>query len=418
VVSSCGIPNGGAARLRGTCRELYGGRGHERACGALSETLRRRGVGGSRRWPWRRHPTGCPEGYSRAEWVARSADVDARTDRQQPLAIQVLGELVELSPAELAAALAYVRQLRVSPMIAHSHPAPVGPPTRLREEAHLPDNVKTASLDRVGSRAHRFLERCVPGASPPDRADVLVRALGPLEVVVSGTPVRSWGGSRVRTLFEYLLLHRRPVHREVLMELLWPGYPHRSARNNLNVSMYGLRRALDQDGGREYVVHRDAHYALNLDLAWSFDYARFVHAAEESQLALARGQPDTALVQAQLAVDEYRGVLFEDDPNANWCEPERAALADMFAQTLELQGDLYLGHGDTAAAQRAAQRLVDEDSCRESAHRLLMACHARRGQRDQIVRQYRRCVTILQDELDITPSTETVRLFRQLTGRR
>jgi DNA-binding SARP family transcriptional activator len=261
------------------------------------------------------------------------------------------------------------------------------------------DTTLTPPPHPASSQAHWFLEHSLPHPSPPDHADVAVHALGPLEVVVGRTPVRSWGGSRVRTIFEYLLLHGRPVHREVLMELLWRGYPHRSARNNLNVSMYALRRALDVDGGRDYVVHRGGYYALNRDLTWSVDYARFVQAVEKSRLAIADGQPDTALVEAQRAVEEYRGPLFEGDPTADWCATERATLANIFAQTLELLAGLYLDHGDVDAAQRAAQRLLDNDRCRESAHRLLMACHARRNQRDQVVRQYRMCVTELHDEL-------------------
>jgi DNA-binding SARP family transcriptional activator len=228
--------------------------------------------------------------------------------------------------------------------------------------------------------------------------------------------VRSWGGRRVRTVFQYLLLHGGPVHRDALMELMWPEYPPRSARNNLNVSIYGLRRALDLGDGRDCVVHRDGYYALNRDLRWSVDYARFAQAAERSQLAMASGQPNAALLEAQRAVDEYRGHLFDGDPNADWCATERAALAETFAQTLELLAGLHLDRGEVDAAHRAAQRLLEEDSCRESAHRLLMVCHAHRNQRDRIVRQYRTCVRTLHDELDVAPSTETVHLFRQLTG--
>lgn len=379
-------------------------------------------MGAIRHWPWRRHPTGAPlDRCWRPACAIDFAGVDAGADkRQRALAIQLLAEIVELPPTEAAAALEYVRQLRGIHPAVGVHRAGADPLARLHGALPMCDDVTVGPSPRhpAASGAHRFLEGSLPHPASPDQADVVVRALGSLEVKVGLTPVRSWGGSRVRTILQYLLLHPRPVHREVLMELLWPGYPRRSARNNLNVSMYGLRRALDMNGGRDYVVHRDGYYALNRDLAWSVDYVRFAQAAEGSQLAIASGQPDAALVQAQRAVDEYRGCLFEGDPTADWCATERATLADMFTQTLEVLAELYLDRADIDAAQRAAQRLIDEDNCRESAHRLLMACHARRNQRDQVVRQYRSCVTKLHDELDITPSTETVRLFRHLTGLR
>ncbi|MEP7179415.1 MAG: BTAD domain-containing putative transcriptional regulator [Pseudonocardiales bacterium] len=206
------------------------------------------------------------------------------------------------------------------------------------------------------------------------------------------------------------------MHREVLMELLWPGYPSSSARNNLNVSMYGLRRALGVGGGsREYVVHRNGYYALNRDLVWSVDRAKFVQAAETSRHAIASGQLDTAVVEAQHAIDEYRGPLFDGDHTADWWAAEGTALADLFAQTLESLAGLHLDRGEVDAAQGTVQRLLRQDGCRESAHRLLMICYAHRNQRDLVARQYHRCVAELRQELDISPSAETVRLFRDLT---
>jgi DNA-binding SARP family transcriptional activator len=121
-------------------------------------------------------------------------------------------------------------------------------------------------------------------------------------------------------------------------------------------------------------------------------------------------------VLAEHAVDEYGGTLFENDPRADWCDAERTALTELFAQTLECLARLRLDLGDIDAAEKAAQRLLREDRCRESAHRVVMACYARRGRRDLIARQFRRCVSMLETELDVAPSNETVRLYRELTA--
>jgi DNA-binding SARP family transcriptional activator len=378
-------------------------------------------MGGLQRWGWRRHPL-LPSGR-----LGRQRDGRFHTDqveahlveqRQRDVALQVLAEVAELPPATAATALAYVRQLRNSHTAA-VHPTghePVAPPPAYpRAGSH--DGWPPA-LHQLCPPADRLLDPAFGSATPPDQADVVVHALGPLHVEVARTPVRAWGGTRVRTAFEYLLLHRKPVHREVLMELIWPGYPYRSARNNLNVCIYGLRRALDIDGCRDYVVHRDGYYQLNSQLAWSVDYARFVHAAARSQRAAATGQPNLAAIEAQKAIDEYHGHLFDSDPNTDWCATERASLADTYAQTLELLAELHLRRGEIDAAQHTTQRLLDHDGCRESAHRLLMICYATQNQNDKIARQYRRCVTRLHDELDVAPSTETVRLFHRLTGLR
>jgi DNA-binding SARP family transcriptional activator len=259
----------------------------------------------------------------------------------------------------------------------------------------------------------------VPDPAPDgaDRPDVIVRVLGQLDVRAGGAQVTSWGGQRARTLFQYLLMHRRPVHREILMELLWPGHTYSSARNNLNVCVYGLRRALAAAAlpSTQYVVYRDACYSLNRALTWKIDRDRFVEAAERG----CRGEkPGTAGDEAMLehAVSAYGGPLFAGDPAADWFLPERTALHELYLQVLERLARLRAERGDLDGAQRALERLLREDGCRESAHRLLMSCFARRGQRDLVARQYQRCTARLDEELDITPSAETVDLFRELTS--
>jgi DNA-binding SARP family transcriptional activator len=200
------------------------------------------------------------------------------------------------------------------------------------------------------------------------------------------------------------------------MELLWPGYAPAPARNNLNVCMHGLRRALADSARHDYIVYHDECYALNSDLVWSLDCSRFARAANDARRAASVGRLQTALLLAQHAVDEYGGSLFENDPRTDWCDAERTALTELFAQTVECLARLRLELGDIDAAESAAQRLLQEDRCRESAHRLLMACYATRGRRDLIARQFRRCVSVLETDLDVAPSVETVQLYRDLTA--
>jgi DNA-binding SARP family transcriptional activator len=256
-------------------------------------------------------------------------------------------------------------------------------------------------------------------ARQPDEAarpDVVVRVLGRLDVRVAGARVASWGGQRTRTLFQYLLMHRRPVHREVLMELLWPGHTYPSARNNLNVCVYGLRRALGSScPGARYVVYSDACYSLNRALDWDIDRDRFVDTAERGRRSEDHETPAGTVAVLERAVSAYGGPLFDGDPAADWFLPERTALQELFLQVLERLATLLAEQGDVDGAQHALERLLREDDCRESAHRLLMRCFARRGQRDLVARQFQRCAARLDADLDITPSAETVDLFHALT---
>ena len=255
-------------------------------------------------------------------------------------------------------------------------------------------------------------EQPAPGSEPPD---VAVWALGPLRVQTADCVPVCWGGQRARTLFQYLLLHDRPVHREVLMELFWPGLPLSSARGNLNVCVYGVRRALG-GGSPGFVTYRDGCYSLNRRRFWSIDRERFLQAADQTRQECASGRLDHALAAGWRAATEYGGPLFEDDPNADWCTPERERLRELLLRTLECLGEVCLQLADHENAILVLERALREDACRESAHRALMTCFALRGQRDQVVRQFHRCTSYLDRELDVTPSNETVDLFHRLVS--
>ena len=395
-------------------------------------------------WPWGRTAWSAPEPSTAAE------------DDELSAAMRVLHQAESGSPAHVPrGAVEYARRLC---RLGAEH-------RQLADELEATAQLHRDSASRAGSRAASVLQAAVPSPDPapegayqpapdpasepapvphtalvalPDpapappavplvaaaeqatvdgrQADVVVSALGPLEVRVGGVAVESWAGQRTRTLFEYLLVHRRPVHREVLMELLWPGHTYASARNNLNVCLYGLRRALAVSRhDARHIVYRDGCYALNRALIWDVDRDRFVKAAEHGR-RLAAGSPGEAMVAFRGAVAAYAGPLFEGDPAADWFANERTALHELFLQVLEGLAGLLLDAGDVDEAQHALERLLREDGCRESAHRLLMSCFARRGQRDLVARQFQRCRTRLATELDITPSAETFDLFRELTA--
>jgi DNA-binding SARP family transcriptional activator len=252
------------------------------------------------------------------------------------------------------------------------------------------------------------------GRHAGDQPDVSVRMLGSFKVGVEARWVQAWGGQRGRTLLQYLLVRGRPVHREVLMELLWPGHTYASARNNLNVCLYGLRRVVGAAATGHLIVYLDGCYGLNEDLTWEVDRDRFNAAADAMRRHDRAGRSADALAAGARAVSSYGGPMFDGDPVADWFEAERVALHGVYLELLERVAELDLQQGDLAGAEHSLQQLLRSDGCRESAHRLLMHCFASRGQRDLVTRQYQRCVATLRGELDITPSPQTVDLFHQL----
>ena len=72
--------------------------------------------------------------------------------------------------------------------------------------------------------------------------------------------------------------------------------------------------------------------------------------------------------------------------------------------------------GSLQAAVEAYQQLVTLDPYREPAHRELMRCHFRLGDRVAAIKQYQTCVQILRDDLGLSPTSETEELYLQIIG--
>jgi DNA-binding SARP family transcriptional activator len=247
--------------------------------------------------------------------------------------------------------------------------------------------------------------------------DLIVKVLGATEVWVRGRPIEKWASLRGLALFRYLVLHHpTPVHRERLMDLLWPHSSPRAARNNLNVAMHGLRRSLESGGPGPYIIFRDGCYQLAPDLDLWLDVEELTATRDAGHRHLRIGEAEAARISFEQVVDLYRGELFADEAHGDWFLPTRRLLADHFAEALEIVAGHAHGQGDVVACVDTCHHLLAVDPCRESAHRLLMTAYVAQGQYHLAARQYAICVNSLQEELDVAPHPETTELFLSLLG--
>lgn len=250
---------------------------------------------------------------------------------------------------------------------------------------------------------------------PPD---LVVRALGATEVWSRGVPIERWASLRGLAILRYLVLHRSvPVHREVLMDLLWPHSASQAARNNLNVAIYGLRRSLGAGGDGPYITYHDGCYQLAPQLDTWVDVDGFNCARMTGREHLAAGDVDRARSCLVTARDLYRGPLFADDAS-DWYLAERRVLEERYTSVLEDLAEIDLRNGDSANCVDLCHDLLRVDPCRETTHRLLMNAYGELHQYHLVARQYGECVRTLQEQLDVAPDSETTGVFmRHLRNR-
>ena len=248
---------------------------------------------------------------------------------------------------------------------------------------------------------------------------VQVHVLNPFRVFVNDHAVDDWPPGKGRSIFKYLALHRsQPVPRDVLMGVFWPSVGQDAARNNLNVAIYGLRKALARAApGFTFVRFRQGCYAFDSALRLWVDAEAFIDHLHRAQVAEQRGDAAGAVADCQAAQALYGQPLLAEDRYEDWPIAKRQSLQADFVRVLERLCAHHFDAGDFEACASVAQRLLDVDRCDEQAHRTLMRCYSRMGHAHLALRQYHFCVDALARELKLIPSAQTVALFHSIRQR-
>lgn len=253
-----------------------------------------------------------------------------------------------------------------------------------------------------------------PPPTPGAGADLAVCVLGGTDVWVRGRRVERWSSRRGQMVFRYVLWQRRPVRREALMDLLWPHATPQSARNNLNVAIYGLRRTLEVGGPGPYVVHRAGSYQLAPDLTVWCDADAFESHRHRAQIATAEVRDTDAERHLSRAAELYGGPLFADATDGEWYLDPRRTLTEHYVDVLEHRARVRHEAGDFDHCIELCRQVLGVEPCHEAAHRLLMRSYAARGLHHLVARQYTDCVHALRNRLDVPPHPDTTSMFHAL----
>lgn len=249
-----------------------------------------------------------------------------------------------------------------------------------------------------------------------DGAALTVYTLGMFRVYQDEQRIDEWSSLKGQSIFKYLITQReRPVHKEVLMELFWPDADPDSARNNLNVAIYGLRQAFRQkQPDLSYVLFRDDSYLLNPELHIWVDLEEFRRRFIKAKQLEQRGEHALATAEYHVAEALYQGEFLEEDRYEDWLLPLRRQLRDDYLDAVDTLSHYYFDLEDYGACITLCSKILDVDRCREQAHRLYMRCCSRQGQRYLALRQYYRCIEALEDELEAKPSESTAELYEKI----
>jgi DNA-binding SARP family transcriptional activator/tetratricopeptide (TPR) repeat protein len=241
---------------------------------------------------------------------------------------------------------------------------------------------------------HRVERAGATMADSSGAAKVEIRMLGGFEVLLDGSPVPAagWPRPQAATLVKLLALAPgRLLHREQLVDRLWPDLTIAEAAPRLHKVAHYARRALGED--RTAIVLRNETVALLPAAEVVVDVDVFERVAEE---ALTSGTPSAAAAAAA----RYGGTLLPEDLYETWAENRREHLRLRYRELLRLAGRW--------------EDLLVEDPADEDAHVALMTQHVEAGDHRAALRQFERMNAALRRELGVGPGQRALAVRDQI----
>jgi WD40 repeat protein/DNA-binding SARP family transcriptional activator/DNA-binding XRE family transcriptional regulator len=330
----------------------------------------------------------------REDWGADVGSLVRIRRRAAGLTQQELADLAQVS-------LGTVRDLEQGRT---HHPRP-GSMTRL---------ARVLGLDpaRLQTLAHGTPEPARPdGGRRPRLSGLQLNVLGPVEAWRDGARA-GLGEPRQRAVLGMLALNPDfPVHRETLIDALWPDDPPATAAHLLQTYVSRLRRVLDP--GRPprdpqgLLVSAGTSYRLHVT-ADQLDLLAFRQLAADARAAAAAGEPGAACGAYEQALRLWRGEPAADvdalrgHPAAVQLSQTRAAAVLEYAELADQTGrvDRVLGH----LAELTAREPLNEKACAR-----LMLTLAALGQQAAALHAYEQLRLRLDEQLGVQPGPELAR---------
>jgi PAS domain S-box-containing protein len=230
-----------------------------------------------------------------------------------------------------------------------------------------------------------------------------------------GIDIDRWKRRQAVTLFKFLVTHLgRPVHRERILDCLWPDVDEERGWGRLKVTMYYLRTQLRAGGAGEDAIRTvGSAYLLRRDAVW-VDAEQFEKLAGEGRALQHKGRCDEALRCFDEALYLYRGDYLEQDVYADWCAEERERLGEIYLDMLARKAECHAQRNEYAEAVQVCRKGLVQDPCRESLHCSLIHYLIILRKTDSALAQYRQCRAVLEREFGVEPMAETQQMYQQI----
>jgi DNA-binding SARP family transcriptional activator len=192
------------------------------------------------------------------------------------------------------------------------------------------------------------------------------------------------------------------IHREALIEALWPEAELDAGLHRLQVAISALRRLLGPDAGSQpqLLAREGESYRLALPQGSDVDVWRVEAHLRHAAIARSTGQSRSEIDALTAALAAYEGPLLPADGPAEWVVARRAALQAATTDAAARLATLRLDIGEHQAAVEAARTGLSMDKFRDELWKLLIEAAERSGHHAE-AGQARRAYAAVLEELGV-----------------
>lgn len=282
--------------------------------------------------------------------------------------------------------------------------------------------LKPVSQDRIDKTIRRIVSDHRGESPAPAQVTALqttqtvlhIRCFGHVHVSIETAAQReavTWRTAKAAELFAlFMHYYGRPLHKDVLIEQLWPDLHYDNALMQLHTAVYQIRKLLKHaNNGSELRYHHDSYHLLLT--AYTYDVERFKEMTKEIEAVKGGALLDIVQQVQEMYTEHYLA------GNAYvWSAEESRHLADVYYGLLSQVVHDYIAARQMKEAIPYLRLLIEHNPLHEGYYRQLLSVYAELHDYASVKELYSKLVQALESEWGESPHPDTIAHYERLVG--
>ncbi len=268
-------------------------------------------------------------------------------------------------------------------------------------EVHALDYIlKPIADERFSKTMARVIEQCnIRNDQSKKSESVFIKCFGKFDIIKNdkmGNEVLKWRTAKTRELFLYLLCrHDKTITKNELINVLFEGFEEKKAQNNLYVTMFYLKKSLDNFGTTEISIKEN--YTLNVSpgICDFIDFMRFIDNDPETY-------DDEKIEDFENIIGKYKGLYLEEE-DYFWAIETREFLDRKYEELSLFIANYYIERNNAKKAINTLIRLLKNNPLSEDGCKKILDIYRSQGNDEQYKKFYKEYEKTMKEEFDLEP---------------